>query len=256
MERESHQLAASCMLPPGDLVQNPGMCPGWESDHDPLVQAWCSATEPHWPGHVHLCQSQQEPSCGLAENRWRTMNSFTEIVEKCSLYLSYIVITLLESVGKGISDSVTPALGAHPAPCCREQWTFTSPAVALITVTCSVKTDWNCGCLYFEEGLAQEEQNIEIKQLWQAFKIEVPSMYFGLYSIIKHIYFLFTIRTVPEEEREAKFYRVITCSLLALKKLLYLLPDNELDSLEEKFKFLLSQNKFWKYGKHNIPQVS
>ncbi|XP_048202308.1 E3 ubiquitin-protein ligase listerin [Perognathus longimembris pacificus] len=62
-------------------------------------------------------------------------------------------------------------------------------------------------------------------------------------------------QTVPEEEREAKFYRVVTCSLLALKKLLCLIPDNELDSLEERFKSLLSQNKFWKYGKHNIPQI-
>uniref|UniRef100_A0A8C0ZU62 E3 ubiquitin-protein ligase listerin n=1 Tax=Castor canadensis TaxID=51338 RepID=A0A8C0ZU62_CASCN len=62
-------------------------------------------------------------------------------------------------------------------------------------------------------------------------------------------------QTVPEEEREAKFHRVVTCSLLALKKLLCLLPDNELDSLEEKFKSLLSQNKFWKYGKHSIPQI-
>ncbi|XP_069328511.1 E3 ubiquitin-protein ligase listerin isoform X2 [Eulemur rufifrons] len=62
-------------------------------------------------------------------------------------------------------------------------------------------------------------------------------------------------QTVPEEEREAKFYRVITCSLLALKKLLCLLPDNELDSLEEKFRSLLSQNKFWKYGKHSVPQI-
>ncbi|XP_037688795.1 E3 ubiquitin-protein ligase listerin isoform X1 [Choloepus didactylus] len=62
-------------------------------------------------------------------------------------------------------------------------------------------------------------------------------------------------QTVPGEEREAKFYRVITCSLLALKKLLCLLPDNEIDSLEEKFKCLLTQNKFWKYGKHSIPQI-
>uniref|UniRef100_A0A2R8N1H3 E3 ubiquitin-protein ligase listerin n=1 Tax=Callithrix jacchus TaxID=9483 RepID=A0A2R8N1H3_CALJA len=62
-------------------------------------------------------------------------------------------------------------------------------------------------------------------------------------------------QTVPEEEREAKFYRVVTCSLLALKKLLCLLPDNELHSLEEKIKSLLSQNKFWKYGKHSVPQI-
>ncbi|XP_051006332.1 E3 ubiquitin-protein ligase listerin [Acomys russatus] len=62
-------------------------------------------------------------------------------------------------------------------------------------------------------------------------------------------------QTVPEEEREAKFHRVVTCSLLALKRLLCFLPNNELDSLEDKFKSLLSQNKFWKYGKHNVPQV-
>ncbi|XP_060054558.1 E3 ubiquitin-protein ligase listerin [Erinaceus europaeus] len=62
-------------------------------------------------------------------------------------------------------------------------------------------------------------------------------------------------QTVPEEERDAKFYRVVTCSLLALKKLLCLLPDTELESLEEKFKNLLSHNKFWKYGKHSIPQI-
>uniref|UniRef100_A0A8C6MVG9 E3 ubiquitin-protein ligase listerin n=1 Tax=Mus spicilegus TaxID=10103 RepID=A0A8C6MVG9_MUSSI len=62
-------------------------------------------------------------------------------------------------------------------------------------------------------------------------------------------------QTVPEEEREAKFHRVVTCSLLALKRLLCFLPNNELDSLEEKFKSLLSQNKFWKYGKHSVPQV-
>ncbi|XP_054433691.1 E3 ubiquitin-protein ligase listerin [Pteronotus mesoamericanus] len=62
-------------------------------------------------------------------------------------------------------------------------------------------------------------------------------------------------QTVPEEEREAKFHRVVTCSLLALKKLLCLIPDHDLKSLEEKFKSLLSQNKFWKYGKHSVPQI-
>ncbi|XP_050187268.1 E3 ubiquitin-protein ligase listerin [Myiozetetes cayanensis] len=62
-------------------------------------------------------------------------------------------------------------------------------------------------------------------------------------------------QTVPEEEREAKFYRILTCSLLALKKLLNMLPKKEMHSLEEKLMSLLSQNKFWKYSKHNIPQV-
>ncbi|XP_054829197.1 E3 ubiquitin-protein ligase listerin [Eublepharis macularius] len=62
-------------------------------------------------------------------------------------------------------------------------------------------------------------------------------------------------QTVPEEEREAKFFRILTCSLLALKKLLCALPGSEISLLEEKLKPLLSQNKFWKYGKHNSPQV-
>ncbi|XP_027731305.1 E3 ubiquitin-protein ligase listerin isoform X1 [Vombatus ursinus] len=62
-------------------------------------------------------------------------------------------------------------------------------------------------------------------------------------------------QTVPEEEREAKYFRILTSSLLALKKLLCMLPSSEIASLEEKLKPLLSQNKFWKYGKHSSPQV-
>ncbi|KAK2527212.1 Ltn1 [Columba guinea] len=62
-------------------------------------------------------------------------------------------------------------------------------------------------------------------------------------------------QTVPEEEREAKFFRILTCSLLALKKLLSMLPKKEMHSLEEKLMSLLSQNKFWKYSKHSMPQV-
>ncbi|NXT79473.1 LTN1 ligase, partial [Zapornia atra] len=62
-------------------------------------------------------------------------------------------------------------------------------------------------------------------------------------------------QTVPEEEREAKFFRILTCSLLALKKLLSMLPKKEMHSLEEKLTSLLSQNKFWKYSKHSVPQV-
>ncbi|XP_050829489.1 E3 ubiquitin-protein ligase listerin isoform X2 [Serinus canaria] len=62
-------------------------------------------------------------------------------------------------------------------------------------------------------------------------------------------------QAVPEEEREAKFFRTLTCSLLALKKLLSMLPKKEMHSLEEKLMSLLSQNKFWKYSKNNVSQV-
>jgi len=75
----------------------------------------------------------------------------------------------------------------------------------------------------------------------------------GFTSILFSFVFL---RTVPEEEREAKFFRILTCSLLALKKLLSMLPKKEMHSLEEKLMSLLSQNKFWKYGKHSTPQVT
>ncbi|XP_006267222.2 E3 ubiquitin-protein ligase listerin [Alligator mississippiensis] len=62
-------------------------------------------------------------------------------------------------------------------------------------------------------------------------------------------------QTVPEEEREARFFRILTCSLLALKKLLCMLPKHENHSLEEKLMPLLCQQKFWKYSKHSVPQV-
>ncbi|XP_074156707.1 E3 ubiquitin-protein ligase listerin [Sminthopsis crassicaudata] len=62
-------------------------------------------------------------------------------------------------------------------------------------------------------------------------------------------------QTVAEEEREAKYFRILTSSLLALKKLLCMLPPSEIPSVELKLKPLLSQNKFWKYGKHSSSQV-
>ncbi|XP_029435039.1 E3 ubiquitin-protein ligase listerin [Rhinatrema bivittatum] len=62
-------------------------------------------------------------------------------------------------------------------------------------------------------------------------------------------------QAVPDEEREAKYFRVVTSSLLALKKLLCMLPVNESSSLEEKLKYLVSQSKFWKYSRHKIAKV-
>ena len=37
-EGENHQcVVAPCTFPAGGLACNPGMCPDWESNHDPLV---------------------------------------------------------------------------------------------------------------------------------------------------------------------------------------------------------------------------
>ncbi|XP_069616963.1 E3 ubiquitin-protein ligase listerin [Ranitomeya imitator] len=62
-------------------------------------------------------------------------------------------------------------------------------------------------------------------------------------------------QTVPPEEREAKYFRVLTCSLLALKRLLSLLPKSENITLQDRISHLLAQGKFWKYSKHQSPNV-
>ncbi|KAM4699688.1 E3 ubiquitin-protein ligase listerin [Discoglossus pictus] len=62
-------------------------------------------------------------------------------------------------------------------------------------------------------------------------------------------------QTVPTEERESKYFRVVTCSLLALKRLISMLPRSETHSLQERLAHLLSQSKFWKYSKHQSPNI-
>uniref|UniRef100_A0A671QUI6 E3 ubiquitin-protein ligase listerin n=1 Tax=Sinocyclocheilus anshuiensis TaxID=1608454 RepID=A0A671QUI6_9TELE len=62
-------------------------------------------------------------------------------------------------------------------------------------------------------------------------------------------------QSVPEEEREAKYIRLLTCSLLALKRLLNILPDQDRELLKERLTQLITQGKFWKYSKHKTPQV-
>ncbi|XP_064208679.1 E3 ubiquitin-protein ligase listerin isoform X1 [Anguilla rostrata] len=62
-------------------------------------------------------------------------------------------------------------------------------------------------------------------------------------------------QSVPLEEREAKYTRLLTSSLLAVKKLLATLSQQDLDSLSERLAYLIAQSKFWKYSKHKIPQI-
>ncbi|CAL1573458.1 unnamed protein product [Knipowitschia caucasica] len=62
-------------------------------------------------------------------------------------------------------------------------------------------------------------------------------------------------QTATEEEREAKYVRMLTSSLLGVKRLLSLLPQAERTSLESKLADFLSSGKFWKYSKHKTPQV-
>ncbi|XP_052464285.1 E3 ubiquitin-protein ligase listerin [Carassius gibelio] len=62
-------------------------------------------------------------------------------------------------------------------------------------------------------------------------------------------------QSVPEEEREAKFIRLLTSSLLALKRLLSILPEQDRELLKERLTQLFTQVKFWKYSKHKTPQI-
>ncbi|XP_062341388.1 E3 ubiquitin-protein ligase listerin [Osmerus eperlanus] len=60
---------------------------------------------------------------------------------------------------------------------------------------------------------------------------------------------------VPEEEREAKFLRMVTSSLLGVKRLLSSLPQADRQALEDRLAHLIAQAKFWKYSKHKNSQV-
>ncbi|XP_062870283.1 E3 ubiquitin-protein ligase listerin [Trichomycterus rosablanca] len=62
-------------------------------------------------------------------------------------------------------------------------------------------------------------------------------------------------QSVPEEEREAKYVRVLTSSLLALKKLLSSLPKSDYEACSQRLAHIIEQAKFWKYSKHKSPQL-
>lgn len=62
-------------------------------------------------------------------------------------------------------------------------------------------------------------------------------------------------RSVTEEEREAKYVRMLTSSLLGVKRLLFLLLQDDRRALEQRLAHLVNSGKFWKYSKHKTPQV-
>uniref|UniRef100_A0AAQ5Y5S5 E3 ubiquitin-protein ligase listerin n=1 Tax=Amphiprion ocellaris TaxID=80972 RepID=A0AAQ5Y5S5_AMPOC len=56
-------------------------------------------------------------------------------------------------------------------------------------------------------------------------------------------------------ERDTKYVRMLTSSLLGVKRLLSLLLPEDRVALEEKLAHLVNSGKFWKYSKHKTPQV-
>lgn len=71
---------------------------------------------------------------------------------------------------------------------------------------------------------------------------------------VSHWFCLFS-RSLTEEEREAKYVRMLTSSLLGVKRLLSLLLQNDRMALEQRLAQLVNSGKFWKYSKHKKPQV-
>ncbi|XP_062615887.1 E3 ubiquitin-protein ligase listerin-like [Saccostrea cucullata] len=62
-------------------------------------------------------------------------------------------------------------------------------------------------------------------------------------------------KTTEKEDMENKYNRVLTSSLLALRKLLTALPADQLTSLSDKMDSLLKDPKFWKHGKSQVISV-
>lgn len=63
-------------------------------------------------------------------------------------------------------------------------------------------------------------------------------------------------RFVSEEEREAKYNRVLSSSILALGHLIHVTSSDKGDAeMEELYLNVLRQNKFWKYARHKSPNV-
>lgn len=67
--------------------------------------------------------------------------------------------------------------------------------------------------------------------------------------------FLTFYRNVTAEDRESKYVRMLTCSLLGVKRLLSLVQPSDTPALEQKLSDLVNSGKFWKYSKHKSAQV-
>ena len=67
-------------------------------------------------------------------------------------------------------------------------------------------------------------------------------------------YVLFSL--VEEKDRLTKFVRVTSSSLLGLGKFITIVSEEVNTAMEKYSHHLLSEKKFWKFGRHKSPQVS
>lgn len=67
---------------------------------------------------------------------------------------------------------------------------------------------------------------------------------------------LFISRTTSQEDMESKYERIVSSSLQAFKKLVFMLPsDSVRDAVLVYMIKLLDSPNFWKHSKSTVPQV-
>ena len=80
------------------------------------------------------------------------------------------------------------------------------------------------------------------------------SMFLALKAFTRPLFVAF--RNVPEEEREAKYNRLISSTLFAMGYLIEMLPKDDLEILADLYHDIFKEKKFWKFGRHSSNMVS
>ncbi|XP_041462561.1 E3 ubiquitin-protein ligase listerin-like [Lytechinus variegatus] len=62
-------------------------------------------------------------------------------------------------------------------------------------------------------------------------------------------------KSFSKEEQTEKYLRVVSSSLLALRELISLLPQGQLEGSKEELSTILSEDRLWKFVKHQSPEI-
>ena len=79
--------------------------------------------------------------------------------------------------------------------------------------------------------------------------------YYAISSTVIKICVIF-FRVIPEEEREAKYNRHISSTLLSFGYIMEMLQKDDITNISEEFESIFDEKKFWKFSKHHSPMVT
>ena len=65
-----------------------------------------------------------------------------------------------------------------------------------------------------------------------------------------------SFRVIPEEEREAKYNRLVSSTLLSFGYVMEVLQKDDMADVSEHCENIFREKKFWKYSKHKAPMVN